>query len=474
MTASIIPVVLSGGSGTRLWPLSRKLYPKQFIPIMGGKCLFQTTIERVQDLENVGEALVICNDEHRFMAAEQIRQAGLGAEIFLEPTGRNTAPAIAIAAMHALDRDPGALLLILPADHIVQDMTRFQLAVSSAVQVADDRLVTFGIVPSRAETGYGYIRYNDAAPLLSASSEIYGVEKFVEKPDSETARTYLENGGYLWNSGIFLFSAGLYLREVKRLQAEIFEACQEAYANRKRDLDFVRLDRQAFSKVPGISVDYGVMERTDKAAVVPLKSGWSDIGSWHALWESLSRDRSNNVIFGDVFQEDCEGCHIHSSHRLVTTVGIRDLVVVETADAVLVVPRSRAQEVRGIVTRLLEGGRSEAEIHPRVYRPWGTYEILDTQDSFQVKRISVYPGHSLSLQMHRHRAEHWIVVKGTARVTNGEDVFLLRENQSTYIQAGARHRLENPGSDLLQLIEVQSGSYLGEDDIVRFEDDYGR
>ena len=474
MTASIIPVILSGGSGTRLWPLSRKLYPKQFIPITGDKSLFQTTVERVRDLENVNEALVICNDEHRFMAAEQLRRAGLPAEIILEPAGRNTAPAITIAAMHALDRGPDVFLLVLPADHIVQDVEQFRLAVSRAVRVAADRLVTFGIVPDRAETGYGYIRYDEAAPLDPSSDGIYEVQEFVEKPDSETAGAYLESGRYLWNSGLFLFSAGLYLSEVKRLQAEIFEACREAYAKRKRDLDFVRLDGQAFSMAPGISVDYAVMERTDKAAVTRLDCGWSDIGSWQALWESMSRDGRGNVTSGDVVEEDCEGCYIRSSHRLVTTVGTRDLAVIETADAVLVASRERAQEVRDIVVRLQEDGRSEAEIHSRVYRPWGAYEILDTQDSFQVKRITVNPGQSLSLQMHRHRDEHWIVVKGTARVTRDEEVFLLGENESTYIQAGTRHRLENPGSDLLQLIEVQSGSYLGEDDIVRYEDDYGR
>ena len=475
MTASLVPVVLSGGSGTRLWPLSRKLYPKQFIPIQGNKSLFQSTVERIRSLDNTGNLLVVCNDEHRFMAAEQLRGSGLrDAEIILEPVGRNTAPAITIAAMHASAQDPDACLLILPADHLVEDLSQFQQVVSSAVQIAADRLVTFGVVPDRAETGFGYIKFNRETRLQTAAGEIYEVEKFVEKPDFDTASTYLESGNYLWNSGMFLFSAGIYLDEIKRLEADIFEACHKAHANRTQDLDFIRLDKQAFSKAPSISVDYAVMEKSDRSSVIQLNSGWSDIGSWNALWESFERDRSGNAASGDVITEDCEGCYIHASHRLVTAVGISNQVVIETADAVLVAPRERAQEVRGIVARLQQDGRSEVDIHPKVYRPWGAYETIDADDRFQVKRITVNPGQALSLQMHRHRAEHWVVVKGTAKVTCGEDEFLLGENESTYIPAGTRHRLENPGSDLLQLIEVQSGDYLGEDDIVRFEDAYGR
>ena len=475
MTPPLIPVVLSGGSGTRLWPLSRKLYPKQFIPLRGDKSLFQATVERVQCLDHPRGILVICNDEHRFMAAEQLRWSGLGhSAIILEPVGRNTAPAIAIAAMHALDQDADAHLLVVPADHLVKDLPQFQLAVSVAEQVAADRLVTFGVVPDRVETGFGYIEFSKAVSLQSAAGVAYDVDKFVEKPDFETARAYLESGNYLWNSGMFLFSAKMYLDELKRLQPDICEACRQAHAGRKQDLDFIRLDEQAFSKAPDISVDYAVMEKTDKAAVVPLNSGWNDIGSWHALWESLQRDRNGNATSGDVIATDCEGCYIHSSHRLVTAVGIRDQVVVETADAILVVPRDRVQEVRDIVVRLQQAGRGEVDIHPRVHRPWGTYESIDAEDRFQVKRITVNPGQALSLQMHRFRAEHWVVVKGTAKVTCGEKEFLLGENESTYIPAGTRHRLENPGTDLLELIEVQSGSYLGEDDIVRFEDAYGR
>lgn len=474
-TASLVPVVLSGGSGTRLWPLSRKLYPKQFIPLKGDKSLFQTTVERIQNLENMGKTLVICNEEHRFMAAEQLRLSGLEhSVIILEPVGRNTAPAITIAAIHALDQDPNAQLLVLPADHIVKDLPRFQRAVSGAGSAAKDRLVTFGVVPDRVETGFGYIKFNQSDPLESDEGRMYDVEKFVEKPDFETARAYLESGDYLWNSGMFLFSAGVYMDEIKRLHADIFEACHEAYANGRQDLDFIHLDRQAFSKAPSVSVDYAVMEKTGKAAVVPLGSDWSDIGSWHALWESFHRDHNNNATYGDVIAEDCNGCYIHASHRLVTAVGIEDQVVVETADAVLVAPRDRTQEVRDIVIRLKQTERVEVDIHPKVYRPWGAYETIDTEDRFQVKRITVNPGQALSLQMHRHRAEHWVVVKGTARVTRGEDEFLLGENESTYIPAGTRHRLENPGTDPLELIEVQSGTYLGEDDIIRFEDAYGR
>lgn len=474
-TASLVPVVLSGGSGTRLWPLSRKLYPKQFIPLKEGESLFQATIARIRNMENVGETLVICNDEHRFMAAEQLRLCGLEhCTIILEPMGRNTAPAITIAAIHALDKDPDAQLLVLPADHIVKNLSQFQRAVSHAGAAAKDRLVMFGAVPDRVETGFGYIKLNRSNPLEPDGGRIYDIEKFVEKPDFETARAYLESGDYLWNSGMFLFSARVYIDEIKRLHADIFEACHEAYANSRHDRDFIHLNRQAFSKAPNVSIDYAVMEKTGKAAVVPLGSDWSDIGSWHALWDSFYKDRNNNATVGDVVAEDCNGCYIHASHRLVTAVGIRDQVVIETADAILVAPRDRTQEVKDIVIRLKQAKRDEVDIHPRVYRPWGAYETIDAEDRFQVKRITVNPGQALSLQMHRHRAEHWVVVKGTARVTRGEEKFLLGENESTYIPAGTRHRLENPGTDPLELIEVQSGAYLGEDDIIRFEDAYGR
>lgn len=466
----LLPVVLSGGSGTRLWPLSRKLYPKQFLPLHENKSLFQSTIERVKDLEHVENLLVICNDEHRFMAAEQMRQTGFeGSEIILEPIGRNTAPAITIAALHAISKTPNAQLLVLPADHIIADIQAFQAAVTAAKHAAVEMLVTFGVVPTRAETGFGYIKQGK-----NCDKKYFNVDEFVEKPDIETAEKYLTSGDYLWNSGMFLFSAEMYLEEIKKLQPEIFNACNDAYTNGKKDLDFIRLDEESFSRAPDISVDYAVMEKTDKAAVVPLDSNWSDVGSWHALWESFDRDQNNNSTHGDIVTEDCSGCYIHANNRLVTAVGIKDQVIIETADAILVAPRDRAQEVKTIVAKLKKQNRSEVDIHPKVYRPWGAYETIDIEDRFQVKRITVYPTQKLSLQMHHHRAEHWIVVKGTAKVTRGEDEFLLSENESTYIPIGTKHRLENPGMIPLELIEVQSGTYLGEDDIERFEDVYGR
>ena len=472
-TASLVPVILSGGSGTRLWPLSRKLYPKQFIPLKAGKSLFQTTVERIQALGHADDLLVVCNEEHRFMAAEQLRLSGLEhSAIILEPVGRNTAPAITIAALHALKYSDDAQLLVLPADHIVQDLEKFAQALSAARQAAEDRLVAFGVLPHHAETGYGYIRFKRADG--GGPGETLDIEEFVEKPDAETAKAYLESGNYLWNSGMFLFSARLYVEEIRRLHADIYDACREAHEGSRQDFDFIHLDSQAFARAPGISVDYAVMEKTSRAAVVQLDSDWSDVGSWGALWDSYEKDSSGNATSGDVIAEDCTGCYIHASHRMVAAVGTEDLVVAETADAVLVAPRERAQEVKDIVARLRDEERSEVEIHPKVYRPWGAYETIDTEDRFQVKRITVNPGQALSLQMHRHRAEHWVVVKGRALVTCGEDKFQLGENESTYIPANTRHRLENPGTEPLELIEVQSGSYLGEDDIVRFEDAYGR
>ncbi len=469
---TLVPVILSGGSGTRLWPLSRKLYPKQFLPLQNDKSLFQTTIERVRELDNVESLIVICNDEHRFMAAEQLRQTDIeGSEIILEPQGRNTAPAITIAAMHIMSQTPNAQLLVLPADHIISDIQQFQHAVTSAQQAAMDMLVTFGVVPTRAETGFGYIKQDKN---VSNGKNFFKVEEFVEKPDTQTAEKYISSGDYFWNSGMFLFDAKQYLDEIKRLQPEVYAACQQAYEKGERDLDFIRLEHEAFSNAPDISVDYAVMEKTDKAAVVPLKSDWSDVGSWHALWESFDKDQNNNSTYGDVIEEDCSGCYIHANNRLVTAVGIKDHVIIETSDAVLVTPRDRAQDVKNIVTALKKDNRSEVDIHPKVYRPWGSYETIDIEDRFQVKRITVYPTQKLSLQMHHHRAEHWIVVKGTAKVTRGEDEFLLSENESTYIPIGTKHRLENPGMIPLELIEVQSGTYLGEDDITRFEDVYGR
>ena len=473
--SSLVPVILAGGSGTRLWPLSRKLYPKQFIPLIEDKSLFQLTVERVLNLTTVDDVLVICNDEHRFMAAEQLRQSNVGrSEIILEPVGRNTAPAITIAAMHALNKDLNAQLLVLPADHIVKDLQQFQITITLAQQAANDVLITFGVVPTHAETGFGYIKQDKTNSIKLENKLVYHVDEFVEKPDCATAEAYLDSGDYLWNSGMFLFRADTYLDEIKQLQPDVFGACHEAHEKSKQDLDFIRLDEQAFAKAPNISIDYAVMEKTTKAVVVPLESGWSDVGSWHALWESSDRANDNNATYGDVIAEDCSGCYIHANNRLVTAVGVKDHVIIETADAVLVAPRDRTQEVKDIVSKLKQAKRSEVDIHPKVYRPWGSYETIDIEDRFQVKCITVYPEQILSLQMHHHRAEHWVVVKGTAKVTRGEDEFLLSENESTYIPVGTKHRLENPGMIPLELIEVQSGTYLGEDDITRFEDLYGR
>lgn len=471
----LVPVILSGGSGARLWPLSRKLYPKQFIPLKGGKSLFQATIERVVNLGDIGDLLVICNDEHRFMAAEQLRQENIeNSDIVLEPVGRNTAPAITIAAIHAISKDPNVQLLVLPADHIITDLHQFQLAVTSAQHAAHDMLVTFGVVPTRAETGFGYIKQDKTNSIIANGEKVHLVEEFVEKPDLATAEAYLEKGDYLWNSGMFLFRADIFIDEIKQLQPEIYSVCSRAYTKGKKDLDFYRLEEQIFSQAPNISIDYAVMEKTTKAAVVPLECDWSDVGSWHALWESYDKDTNDNATYGDVIAEDCNGCYIHANNRLVAVVGLKDQVIIETADAILVAPRDRTQEVKEIVAKLKLAGRSEVDTHPKVCRPWGTYETIDIEDRFQVKRITVEPGQILSLQMHYHRAEHWIVVKGIAKVTRGEEEFLLSENESTYIPVGIKHRLENPGMIALELIEVQSGAYLGEDDITRFEDVYGR
>ena len=469
--SSIIPVILSGGSGSRLWPLSRKLYPKQFISLKGDKSLFQSTLERVKDLDGVDNVITICNNEHRFMAAEQTRLSNIeNSDIILEPVGRNTAPAIAIAALHALKKQTEACLLVLPADHILGDKQGFLSAVRQAYQAAKNNLVTFGVVPSRVETGFGYIKHGQDI----VSDNAYSVKEFVEKPDHKMAEAYIESGNYLWNSGMFLFRADAYLQELKQYQPEIYKACVEAYDKGEKDLDFIRLDEKSFSKAPDISIDYAVMEKTSNAAVVSLKSGWSDVGSWHALWESFERDQNGNATYGDVVEDDCNGCLIHANNRLVAAVGIKDHVIVETADAVLVAPRERAQDVKNIVNKLKQSKRDEVDIHPKVYRPWGAYETIDIEDRFQVKRITVSPLQKLSLQSHHHRAEHWIVVKGTARVTCGEKEFLLSENESTYIPIGTKHRLENPGKIPLELIEVQSGTYLGEDDIERYDDVYGR
>jgi mannose-1-phosphate guanylyltransferase/mannose-6-phosphate isomerase len=466
----LIPVLLSGGVGSRLWPVSREGRPKQFLPMAGQGSMLQQTQRRLEGFDTA-PPIVVCNEAHRFLVAEQLRELGVEAgRIVLEPEGRNTAPAIALAALTALESDPDAQLLVLPADHYIADGAAFHAAVATAMGLAaDNRLVTFGVVPGSPETGYGYVRCG--GELGDSAAEL---AEFVEKPDLATAEQYLAAGNYLWNSGMFLFRADRYLEALARHRSDIDAACRAAMAEAEADMDFLRPGRDAFLASPSDSIDYAVMEHTDAGAVVPLDCGWSDIGAWSALWDIGQKDAAGNVIAGDVLLDDTRDSYVHSESRLVTTTGIEGLVVVETADAVLVADRERVQNVKNLVKSLQSAGRSEASVHQRVFRPWGSYESLVTADRFQVKRIIVNPGQKLSLQKHFHRAEHWIVVQGTAEVTRDEEVFTLREDQSTYIPLGTVHRLANPGKIPLELIEVQSGSYLGEDDIVRFEDVYGR
>jgi mannose-1-phosphate guanylyltransferase / mannose-6-phosphate isomerase len=464
----ITPVILSGGSGTRLWPLSRELYPKQLLPLVGERTMLQDTVHRLTGLE-ASAPIIVCNDAHRFLVAEQLRQASVKPQaIILEPAGRNTAPAIALAALSA---KPDALLLVLPADHVIRDVAAFQAAIRAALPAARaGKLVTFGIVPTAPETGYGYIRAGAGGSVAG----VHPIAQFIEKPDALRATQFLEAGGYYWNSGMFLFKAGRFLEELEKHAADILISTQASLKNAQPDLDFVRVDAVAFQGCRSDSIDYAVMEKTQDAVVVPLDAGWSDVGSWSALHEALPPDARGNVAKGDVLLEDSDGCYLYSESRLVSAVGLKDHVVVETKDAVLVAPKDRVQDVKKLVARLKAEGRYEHSLHREVYRPWGSYDSIDNGHRFQVKRLTIKPGAQLSLQLHHHRAEHWIVVSGTARITCGEKVFLLEENQSTYIPIGERHRIENPGRIPLHIIEVQSGSYLGEDDIVRFEDRYGR
>ncbi|MDR6694845.1 mannose-1-phosphate guanylyltransferase/mannose-6-phosphate isomerase [Stenotrophomonas sp. 1337] len=464
---TVQPVILSGGSGTRLWPLSREAYPKQFLPLAGELTMLQATWRRVAPIASRGP-LVIANEEHRFVAAEQLQQVGAEpAAIILEPVGRNTAPAIAVAALEATRDGNDALLLVLPSDHVITDEAAFRAAVQAAAGAAEaGKLVTFGIVPTGPETGYGYIKAADGQGVRA-------VERFVEKPDLDTATGYVASGQYYWNSGMFLFKASRYLQELERLQPAMLSACRDAWQSARRDADFTRLDRDAFTAVPSDSIDYAVMEKTADAVVVPLDAGWNDVGSWTALRDVSQQDGDGNAHQGDVIAIDCRNTYAYGQ-RLVAMVGLDDVIVVETDDAVLVGKADRMQEVKTVVAKLKADGRSEATWHRKVYRPWGAYDSIDNGERFQVKRITVKPSGTLSLQMHHHRAEHWIVVSGTAEVTRGDEVILLSENQSTYIPLGVTHRLRNPGKLPLELIEVQSGSYLGEDDIVRFEDTYGR
>jgi len=467
----LIPVILSGGSGSRLWPLSREMYPKQLLPLVNDTTMLQDTALRTAGIADITPPMVVCNEEHRFMVAEQLRQLDMPASaVILEPCGRNTAPAIAVAALEGLAQGANPLLLVLPADHVIKDVERFQAAVAAGVPLAAaGKLATFGVVPTSAETGYGYIK---AGEPLDAGG--YRIERFVEKPNRATAEQYLASGDYYWNSGMFMFSAQRYLDELEQFAPQMLAACREAYSQVTRDKDFTRLGAEAFARCPSDSIDYAVMEKTADAVVIPLDAGWNDVGSWSALWEIGARDDAGNVVKGDVLLQGVSNSYIAAQSRLVAAVGVCDHVIVETADAVLVAHKDHVQEVKTIVNLLNTQARPESVFHRKVYRPWGAYESVDVDERFQVKRITVNPGASLSLQMHHHRAEHWIVVKGTARVTREAEVVLLAENQSIYIPLGVAHRLENPGVIPLELIEVQSGSYLGEDDIVRFEDTYGR
>lgn len=468
----LFPIIMAGGSGSRLWPLSRQLNPKQFLTLVDNSdvSMLQATIQRLEGLDTALPTL-ICNEQHRFLAAEQLRQLGMEqANILLEPVARNTAPAVALAALQLSNDGVDPILLVLAADHLIQDVPAFHTSILASVPLAEaGKLVTFGIVPTEPEIGYGYIEKGE--PVGAAG---FSVARFVEKPDLETAQKYLANGRYFWNSGMFMFKASRYLQELGHFHPEILAACRAALAGGEQDMHFTRVNSEAFSACPADSIDYAVMEKTADAVMVPLGAGWSDIGSWSAVWDVSKKNADGNVFRGDVLSQGSRNTLVHADSRVVATVGVDDLIVVETKDAVLVAHKSKVQDVKGIVEQLKSDGRQEYINHREVYRPWGVYDSIDNGHRYQVKRITVKPGAKLSVQMHHHRAEHWIVVSGTAKVTNGEKTYLVTENQSTYIPIGQIHALENPGQIPLELIEVQSGSYLGEDDIVRFEDRYGR
>jgi mannose-1-phosphate guanylyltransferase/mannose-6-phosphate isomerase len=466
----VIPVILCGGAGTRLWPLSRELYPKQLLALVDDYSLLQNTVTRCAGHPDVTAPMLVCNEEHRFLVAEQLREIEVEASrIILEPEGRNTAPAVALAAHEAMKTDDDVILVVLPSDHVIHKTTLFLEALTTAIDLAkDDALVTFGVVPDKPETGYGYIKKG------MATGAAFKVDKFVEKPDVATASDFLQSGLYCWNSGMFVFKASAYLKELAAQTPRIAEAMAKATANASADLDFTRVNAEAFKSSPSDSIDYAVMEHTADALVVPLDAGWSDIGSWDALWQISEKDEHNNTLVGDAVVHDVEGSLVWSESRLVSVVGLKDVIVVETADAVMVASQDQAQDVKSIVNHLKGSGRIERTFHQKVYRPWGYYEGLDAGPAFQVKRLGVNPGASLSLQLHHHRAEHWVVLSGVATVTVGEKVFDLNPNESCYIPLETRHRLQNLTEEPLEIIEVQSGSYLGEDDIVRFEDNYGR
>jgi mannose-1-phosphate guanylyltransferase/mannose-6-phosphate isomerase len=468
--SKVIPVILSGGAGTRLWPLSREMYPKQLLSLTGKQTMLQDTALRLAAIAGAIPPIVVCNEAHRFTVAEQLHALGIQpSAILLEPSGRNTAPAVALAALKALSVDPDATLVVAPADHVIRDAGKFQQAAGVAVALAQhDKLITFGIVAHAPETGYGYIRRGEGA------GPAYPVAQFIEKPPLDVAQQYVATGDYYWNSGMFVFKASRYLAELRSFAPDILTACTAAFQAAKTDLDFVRIDKAEFIKCRSESIDYAVMEKTHDALVLPLDVGWSDVGSWSSLFDVLPADEEGNVLQGDVMVHDTQNCYVHSTSRLVAAVGMEDHIIVETKDAILVAPKDRVQDVKDLVAKIKKSGRTESSLHREVFRPWGSYDSIDSGERFQVKRLSVKPGGVLSLQMHHHRAEHWIVVQGAARITRNDETFLLAENESTYIPVGATHRIENPGKVPLHIIEVQSGSYLGEDDIVRFEDNYGR
>lgn len=467
----LIPIILCGGSGTRLWPLSRETYPKQFLRLLGKHSLLQQTVQRLSGIEEMSAPMLVCNESSRFVAAEQLREIGVDdAQILLEPMRRNTAPAIASAALHALSQGEDPLLLVLPSDHVIKDHDAFCTAIHFAREAAGNGdLVTFGIKPTGPETGYGYIRAASTETKMAQP-----VLEFVEKPNRATAEQYISSGNYYWNSGMFLFRASRYIEELERHEPKIVAACRNAVALAKKDFDFIRLDTESYASSPDKAIDYAVMERTDRASMIPLSASWSDIGSWASVWDVADKDADNNAITGDVQVQDCEDCLIHGTTRLVAAVGLKNIAIIETADAVLVMDAERAQDTKKLVSGLIDTQRTEATQHREIFRPWGSYDSIGNGQRFQVKRITVKQGAKLSLQMHHHRAEHWVVVCGTAKITNGDKEYLLTENQSTYIPVGAVHCLENPGKVPLELIEIQSGGYLGEDDIVRLQDRYGR
>jgi mannose-1-phosphate guanylyltransferase len=463
--ANIKSVVMAGGSGTRLWPLSRAAHPKQFLALYGDDTMLQATVKRLSGL-NVQSSVTICHEDHRFFVAEQLRGIDKLGSIILEPVGRNTAPAVALAA---LTSDDDTLLLVLAADHIIEDEAAFIKTVTQAIPLAEaGKLVTFGVVPTGANTGFGYVK------MGVGCGSGFVVDKFVEKPSAEVARGYIKSGGYLWNSGMFLFKAGRYVEELKKFRPDIYEACEASLETVGHDLDFLRVNKEKFHECPSDSIDYAVMEKTADSVVIPMDAGWSDIGSWSSLWDISKKDENGNASFGDVILHKSKGCYIRADHKLVAAIGVDDLVIVSTKDSLMVAHKNTVQDTKIIVQKLKEDARSEWELHREVYRPWGKYDAIDIGDRYQVKRITVKPAAKLSVQMHHHRAEHWIVVSGSAKVTNGDKTFFLAENESTYIPVGVIHALENPGKVDLEIIEVQSGSYLGEDDIVRFEDNYGR